>query len=772
MQYLRAGVAPLVAAVLATAAIAAAPAHAADATLDLMSTGPLAGGPDSADAVSGSATSLGLSADGSRVYFSTVEPLVDADGDTAQDVYERAGGVTTLLSDRAQGGADAETPATLAGRSLDGTRVLIMTAEPLVPEDGDAADDIYLRAGGTTTLLTDGPADSPEDVAPVVRASADLSRVLFATRERLASSDDDSSLDAYLREGSSLTHVSDRQGSGDPELDSMPAAISLDGARAFVSSAEPLTSDDDDGSADDVYQWTAASGLELLSDRATLGADQNKDAAFAGRSADGTRVLIATDEPLTAEDGDSVRDVYMRSGGTTRLQSDRVRSGADAALPISGVLLSLDGSRSFFVTREPLVTEDSDSALDLYEHASGVTRIVSDRVQAGGDAAIGVHTSVSAQTVYVSSDGRHVLFATREPLQAADRNNTRDVYERFAGATRLVSSGSPAGQDADVDGISGGGARAFFHTSEPLSPDDTDTARDVYERAGSATFLLSDRIQAGPDADQPAFLNGISTDGARVSILTAEPLLQDDPDSELDVYQARLTEPRVAEGDPPGGFDGPGGDGDDPTAGVKSACVQIQPGVRRRTKAAPGGGQVALTTSQTTNASVPLRLSLRGRRGARVATVSYSVNGKAVSASKNVAKVPLAALKVGRRNTIKARVTLASGRTVTVREVVAVVRCPVPRVTCKRLSGGTRLRCSATMPRRTRRVRVTVTGAPGQKATGSARVRVKRGSRKATYKLTMKPRTALPAGSYVYRHVATTSRRGERLLAVRVIVVP
>ena len=763
----------LLAAALAPAATAP-PARGADASLELMSDGPFAGGADSADAFSGSPTSAGLSPDGSRVYFATTEPLVDADTDGAQDVYERTGGVTTLLSDRVQGGPDAEMPAGLAARSADGTRVLIRTPEPLVPEDGDSANDIYLRAAGTTTLLTDGPDDSPEDVELLVRASADLSQVVFATRERLLSSDNDSSLDAYMRDGSTLRHVSDGQALLDPALDSVPAAVSVDGARVFVATAEALTAADGDG-ARDVYAWTAASGLTLVSDRIASGADQNEDALFAGRSDDGARVFFVTGEALTTDDGDAARDVYTRAGGTTRLLSDRVRSGADAPTSITSALPSADGSRLFFVTRESLVEEDSDAAADLYEHSGDRARIVSDRVQPGADAATDVFTSVSAQTVYASSNGGHVLFATSEPIVDADRNSARDVYERFGGETRLVSSGSTAGQNADVDGLSDGGARAFFHTNESLSPDDTDAARDVYERVGGSTFLLSDRAQPGPDGSESAFFNGISTDGTRVDITTTEPLLGADADANFDIYQARLTVPRLAAGDPPGGFgDGGGGGGggdDDPTAGIKSACVEIRPGLRRRTKAAPGGGLLVLTVSQTTDATIPLRLSVRGRKGASVARVRYTVNGTVVAATKTVARVPLASLRVGRRNSVAVRVTLAGGRKVTVREVVAVVRCPVPPVTCKRLSGGAQLRCSSTMPRRARRVRVTVTGLPGQKATGSARVRLKRGARKASYKLTMKPRTALPAGSYVYRHVATTTRKGERLLAVRVIVV-
>ena len=771
----------LTAAVLA-AALAAAPAQGADANLELMSDGPLAGGSDSADAFSGSPTSQGLSPDGSRVYFTTTERLVDADTDSAQDLYERAGGVTTLLSDRAQGGPDAELPASLAARSADGTRVLIRTAEALVPEDGDGAHDIYLRTAGTTTLLTDGPSDSPENVELSVRASADLSRVVFATRERLLSSDNDSSLDVYMRDGSTLAQVSDGSALLDPGLDSTPAAISADGARVFITSSEALTANDGD-SARDVYAWTASSGPTLVSDRVAGGADQDQDAVFAGRSADGARVFFVTAEALTTEDGDAARDLYRREGGSTRLLSDRVRSGADAPVNIVSALASGDGSRAFIVTREPLVDEDTDTAADLYEHSGDRVHIVSDRVQPGADAPIGVFTTTSAQTIYVSENGGHVLFATSEPLVAADRNSARDVYERFGGETRLVSSGSTAGHDADVDSLSGGGSRVFFHTNESLSPDDTDTARDVYQRVGGNTFLMSDRAQPGPDGAEPAFLNGLSTDGTRANITTTEPLLGADADAHFDIYQARLIGTRFAEGDPPGGFgDGGGGDGgggggdggdggDDPTAGVTSACVEIRPGVRRRTRAAPGRGRLVLTVSQTSDATKPLRLSVRGRSGAGVARVSYTVNRKAVTATKNVARVPLASLKVGRRNAIAARVTLARGGKVTVREVIAVVRCPVPPVTCKRLSGGTRLKCSSTMPRRARRVRVTITGRPGQKATGSTRVTLRKGARKATYRLTIKPKGALPAGSYVYRHVATTSRRGERLLAVRVIVL-
>ena len=45
-----------------------------------------------------------MSADGAHVFFATREALVSADADTAQDVYERSGGQTTLISTGPAGG--------------------------------------------------------------------------------------------------------------------------------------------------------------------------------------------------------------------------------------------------------------------------------------------------------------------------------------------------------------------------------------------------------------------------------------------------------------------------------------------------------------------------------------------------------------------------------------------------------------------------------------------------------------------------------------------
>src|SRR5436190_1162356 len=125
---------------------------AAAAIVSLLAAGALAaGGPAGSSAVFDAFVD-GVSADGSRVFFRTFEPMVSADTDMQMDTYERAGGQTTLLSTGPAGGNGAD-PAMFAAASKDGSRVFFETDESLVSGDTDAARDRYERARGETTLV-------------------------------------------------------------------------------------------------------------------------------------------------------------------------------------------------------------------------------------------------------------------------------------------------------------------------------------------------------------------------------------------------------------------------------------------------------------------------------------------------------------------------------------------------------------------------------------------------------------------------------------------
>src|SRR5438034_1335606 len=87
----------------------------------LVSTGPAGGtGPNPAN-LPLPANFDGASADGSRVFFDSSANLVSLATDTFPDIYERAGGDTTLLSIGPVGG-NGDFFATFRGASKDGTR--------------------------------------------------------------------------------------------------------------------------------------------------------------------------------------------------------------------------------------------------------------------------------------------------------------------------------------------------------------------------------------------------------------------------------------------------------------------------------------------------------------------------------------------------------------------------------------------------------------------------------------------------------------------------
>src|SRR5205823_5195512 len=141
---------------------------------------------------------------------------------------------------------------------------------------------------------------------------------------------------------------------------------------------------------------------------------------------------------------------------------------------------SLDGSHVFFETGEHLVSGDTDGAADVYDRSGGTTTLVSTG-PAGGNGAFDASYRGS------SADGSHVFFETPESLTSNDTDSAVDVYDRSGGTTSLVSAG-PAGGNGAVDalyeGSSTGGSHVFFRTTEQLVSSDTDSSSDIYDRLG------------------------------------------------------------------------------------------------------------------------------------------------------------------------------------------------------------------------------------------------------------------------------------------------
>jgi hypothetical protein len=366
----------------------------------------------------------GASKDGAHVFFHTSEQLVSTDMDSSPDIYERSGGTTTLVSTGPDGG-NAAIPALFRDASDDGTHVFFETYESLVSTDTDPTTDVYERFNGITTRVSFGPAGGNGGIDEFFDAffagtSRDGTHVFFETNEPLVSTDTDVQWDVYERAGGATTLVSTGPAGGNDFFDASFGGASADGTRVFFQTGEPLVSTDLDTSYQDVYERSG--GTTTLVSTAPGDPGAPADASFVGTSDDGSHVFFTTPLSLLSSDADGGwRDIYERSGGLTSLVST---GPTDPNGPSNAFFngASSDGKRVFFYTPDPLVSGDGDGGYDdVYERFGGNTTLIS-----AGPA--GSSNTSGASFAGASRDGTRAFFHTVEPLLTQDADSSQDVY--------------------------------------------------------------------------------------------------------------------------------------------------------------------------------------------------------------------------------------------------------------------------------------------------------------------------------------------------------
>jgi hypothetical protein len=484
----------------------------------------------------------GVSGDGLRAFFDTDEQLVAGDTDSSFDLYERKGGTTTLLSTGPNGGNGAF-DVFFSANSVDGTRVFFMTDESLVSTDTDTFFDIYERAGGVTTLVSTGPSggNGPNDVI-FHDISSTGTRVFFETEEQLVSGDTDAQPDLYERSGGTTSHLSTGPGGGNGANVPSWGGASADGTRVFLETDESLVGTDTDAAAD-VYERTGST-TTLLS-TGTAGGNGNFDAGYRENSADGSHVFFHTAESLVTGDTDAQTDVYDRSGGTTTRISTGP-GGGNGALPAAFEGASSDGTLVFFSTSESVLASDTDARKDIYSRSGSTTAHVSNG-SAGGNGLFDadfVGASATGARAYIQTEEALVAGDTDTGCAGGQGPQCRDVYEYASGTTTRVSTGPAGGNgafDVSFAAVSADGARVFFHTRETMTASDTDGADDVYERFSGTTTHISTGPAGGNGAFNAfTFETWMSNDGTRVFFDTAESLMASDTDSSFDIYASSV----------------------------------------------------------------------------------------------------------------------------------------------------------------------------------------------------------------------------------------
>jgi len=437
----------------------------------------------------------GVSQDGSRVVFPFEEELTPGAGNRQLYEWGAAGKIRPLLL------PGLRYWPRLDEVSADAMQVFVTTNLSLAPEDTDGFGiDVYDIAGGSTTLISAGPFDAGPGggFASFMGASPDGARVFFEAF--LAPTPGCPSLFERFA-GQTALLATNPSPPSPPVCESAKfGGVSADGTHIFFSSGAKLEPGDEGG--EDIYQRVGTSLARLTTYTEPKG-ECVEQVKFAAASSDGGTVLFSSTAQVFAEDTDSTADVYKRRpDGTFSLVSRGTDGGSGPCGSFGGdrpVALSADGSTAIFETTSRLSPADRDSSNDLYsaEDSGALDLISTGPTDDNADERSAVYPDWLA---LASADARRIAFETHQPLVSADKDTAVDVYLRAGGQTELVSAGvgrKAVESDAELLAFSADGSAVVFATREPLVASDVDRQSDVYiRRSGQerSTLLSGETI--------------------------------------------------------------------------------------------------------------------------------------------------------------------------------------------------------------------------------------------------------------------------------------
>ena len=332
---------------------------------------------------------------------------MDADVDDAQDLYERVGGVTRLVSIASPTGTDVGGHVDFAGASVDGTHVFFHSTDGLAGGDTNGLMDTFERFDGTTKLVT---APATEEGGFVLDVNEEGTRALFHSYSEVTADDPDppdcvhvipsnSNVyceDVYERSGGNTTLVSSSSAPADEAGPGGAERGQFAGERILFDASSKLIGADDDDPQNytDVYARNEGGGIELLSpgdeiqegagnvrlsgagsDDGTRGVPERRARPlrerrrgadlFTGPAQPDTGIVYpnsnATRVYYSGQDGAGFRGIYERSGVTHTLVSAPAPGGSRSIGDHPSFLeFGLDSSQAVFLSTSGLVADDDD----------------------------------------------------------------------------------------------------------------------------------------------------------------------------------------------------------------------------------------------------------------------------------------------------------------------------------------------------------------------------------------------------------------------------
>ena len=323
-------------------------------------------------------------------------------GPPANEVWARVGGTTSFdvsASQCTRGDCNAPADATFQGAAKDGSRVFFTTTQQLVNGDTDQTKDLYAcdipsgtpapaagKANPCAAFRQISVAESgAAEVENVFNPSEDGSTVYFTAKGVLASNED--ALEEQALPGSNnlyvwridaahpngqVTFVARLNSEDLTEQQQQVPQTTSDGRYLLFRTANRLLPTDTD-TAFDIYRYDADTGeLTRVSVGNSGGSGNNSkfDASILGRTgyelhpaiANDGSVVFTTSEPLSPLDGNGESDAYLWSAGRVSLITTGAVGGGSGTVAISG-----SGRDIFFNDSAQLTPSDLDIVGDVYD---------------------------------------------------------------------------------------------------------------------------------------------------------------------------------------------------------------------------------------------------------------------------------------------------------------------------------------------------------------------------------------------------------------------
>ncbi len=354
----------------------------------------------------------GISRDGSHIVMETHAP------EGMSRIYMRVNDV--LLYEIGESGNPGEpAPSKFIGMTNDGSRLLFLTKQSLLPEDSDTSADIYMwhEKGGpngepSLTLVSQNGSTGSGDACKASwteRCSVELLETEAGDRSGYGN-----------RPGESPYGEMENQdivfGGTDSKFSSETGAVFFFSPESLAGSAPRNGKNLYVANEGEIHYVTTVGGAQTI-DRIQI-------------SPDGAQAGFLTRARITGYENEGFEEMYSYSAAGEVLNCvSCLPTGqpptVDVEASLNGPFMSDDG-RLFFSTSDPLVPADADpySIPDVYEYTQGRPQLISTGTSSNGKAPGGA-ASFTAEPLgleSVSSNGQDVFFSTTDTMVPQDSN--------------------------------------------------------------------------------------------------------------------------------------------------------------------------------------------------------------------------------------------------------------------------------------------------------------------------------------------------------------